>query len=208
MPGAGDLARGNLRAALLATLLGAAAGAHAGNGIDERVSKDTGGIYAAQHAVPVTLAVLTAGCALVNGSEDRLGNTCWKAGEAALASYAVAKGVQRLTRRAAPDETDDPGEWSSDGDGSFPSGHVAFTTALVTPFVLEYIDESPWAAALLVLPAYEMVARVKARDHWQTDVLAGALLGLAVGVYEHQREGPFVLTLLPGGAAVGWRTTF
>ncbi len=176
--------------------------------IDERLGEDTGGIYAAQHALPVALGLATASCALWQGSSDRLGNICWKAGEGALASYAAAKAVQRLTRRASPDDTDDPGEWSARGDGSFPSGHVAFTTALVMPFVLEYAGENPWAFALLLFPAYEMVARVKARDHWQTDVLAGALLGLAVGAYEHHREGPIVLTLLPGGAAVGYRARF
>lgn len=188
--------------------LGCAVPARADSFIDDRVSKDTGGIYAAQDAVPIALGLLTAGCALANGSADRLGNTCWKAGEGALASYAVAKGVQRLTSRESPDDTDDPGHWSSGGHGSFPSGHVAFTTALVTPFVLEYFDDSPWAAALLVLPAYEMVARVKARDHWQTDVLAGAVLGFAVGAWEHERDGPLVLTLLPGGAAVGFSSRF
>ena len=57
---------------------------------------------------------------------------------------------------------------------------------------------------LLLLPAYEMVARVKAREHWQTDVLAGALLGFAVGAIEQHYDGPFALALLPEGALLSY----
>ena len=190
----------------LATALavGAARGAAADSFIDEQVSKETSGIYRAQDALPIALGAVTAGCALLYGSADRFGRTCWKAGEAAVGSYALAKGLQSLTNRESPEHTDDPSDWNAHGSGSFPSGHVAFTTALVTPFVLEYASERPWVTALLLLPAYEMVARVKAREHWQTDVLAGALLGFAVGAIEQRYDGPFALALLPNGALLSY----
>ena len=44
-----------------------------------------------------------------------------------------------------------------------------------------------------------MVARVKAREHWQSDVLTGALLGFAVGAIEQRCDGPIALALLPTG---------
>lgn len=201
--------------ALLCCLsLGGLAQAKGESFIDKRVGKDTGGIYSAQDAVPITLGLMVAGCALWNGTEDRFGKTCWVAGESALASYGFAKGLQVLTKRESPNDSADPGRWhsshsSSHGKGgSFPSGHVAFTTAIVTPFVLDYFEDQPWVAALLLLPAYEMVARVKARDHWQTDVLAGAVLGFAIGAYEHHYDSPFVFSLLPGGAFVGFHKSF
>lgn len=184
--------------------------ARSGGSLDHRVKKDTGGIYAAQNAVPITLGLLVGACALWGGTEDRFSRTCWEAGEGSISSYVLAKGIQVVTKRESPSQTDDPGRWSAHiNSGSFPSGHVAFTTALVTPFVMENFEAHPWlSSALLLLPAYEMVARVKSRDHWQTDVLGGALLGFAVGAYEFHRDSPFVFTLLPGGAMVGFHHSF
>jgi undecaprenyl-diphosphatase len=53
-----------------------------------------------------------------------------------------------------------------------------------------------WALALL--PAYDAVARVKVHDHWQSDVLAGAVLGTAFGIYAHRRKSPLIASWLPG----------
>lgn len=181
----------------------------ADNLIDHRLSKDTSGIYAAQDAVPISLGLLAAGCALWEGTESPLGRTCLQSGEAAIAGGLLAKGLQRAFRRQAPYETDDPNQWfSPHANGSFPSAHVMFTTAAVTPVILQYVEDEPWVAALAVLPAYEMVARVKAQEHWQTDVLAGAVLGFAVGAYEYRRNGPLVLYILPGGGFMGLKKSF
>jgi undecaprenyl-diphosphatase len=176
--------------------------------IDHRVSKDTSGIYSAQDAVPISLAVLTAGCALWQGTEDRFGKTCWQAGESGVAGVFMAEGLQFLTGRQSPAETSDPSRWFSGGKGSFPSTHVTVTTAIVTPFIYQYVHEQPAVALLAILPVYEMVARVKAQEHWQTDVLAGAALGFATGYFESHRDSPLVFSLLPGGAYVGFRHSF
>ena len=70
--------------------------------IDHRVTKDTGGIYSLQDAVPISLAVFAAGCAWWQGTEDRFGKTCWQAGEAGVASILVAEGLQfAVTLRVA-----------------------------------------------------------------------------------------------------------
>jgi hypothetical protein len=184
------------------------AAGRADNFIDHRVAKDTGGIYSLQDAVPVSLAVLAAGCALWEGSEDRLGKTCWQAGESGVAAAVAAEGLQYLTGRQSPAQTGDPNRWFSGGKGSFPSTHVSVTTAVVTPFMYQYIRDDPWIGALAILPVYEMVARVKAQQHWQTDVLAGAALGVAVGAYEAHRSNPLILSVLPGGVFVGFHHSF
>ena len=186
------------------TLLSSAAQAD----IDHRVTKDTGGIYSLQDALPISLAVFAAGCAWWQGTEDRFGKTCWQAGEAGVASILVAEGLQFATSRQSPAETSDPNRWFSGGKGSFPSTHVSLTTAIVTPFIYQYIQEDPYVAALAILPLYEMVARVKAQQHWQTDVLAGAALGFAFGAYESHRSNPLIFSVLPGGVYVGFRHSF
>lgn len=180
----------------------------ADNAVDHRVTKDTGGIYSLQDAVPISLGLFAAGCALWQGTEDRLGKTCWEAGEAGFAGIAASEALQFITGREPPSATSDPGRWFAGGKGSFPSTHVALTTAVVTPFIYQYIHESPWVGALAILPAYEMVARVKAQQHWQTDVLAGAALGFAFGAYEAHRNNPVIFSVLPGGAYVGFRHSF
>ena len=193
----------------VSTVLGLAPGAClADNFIDHRVTEDKGGVYNLQDAVPIALGLAAAGCAIWQGTEDRLGRTCWEAGESGVASVLLAEGLQLMTGRQSPSMTGDPNKWFAGGKGSFPSTHVTLTTAIVTPFIYQYIHDDPWIAALAVLPMYEMVARVKAREHWQTDVLAGAALGFGVGAYESHRNSPFIFTVLPGGAYVGFRHSF
>ena len=198
-----------LRAALLLALsLAGMHGAQAQNTLDHRLPEDRAGIYRAQDAVPLALGLAMLSGALIEGSESRLGRSYWQGGESFLASGLLAEALKRVVRRESPATTTDPGHWfSADRDGSFPSAHVAITTAAVTPLILEYQRDQPWVWTLAALPAYEMVARVKAREHWQSDVLAGAALGASVGWYEHGRAKPWVLTLLPGGVFVGYHAS-
>ena len=120
--------------------------ARADNAVDHRVTKDTGGIYSLQDAVPISLGLFAAGCALWQGTEDRLGKTCWEAGEAGFAGIAASEALQFITGREPPSATSDPGRWFAGGKGSFPSTPVALTTAVVTPFIYQYIHESPGSA--------------------------------------------------------------
>lgn len=194
------------RRCLLAAICGALLAQSAladGAFIDRRLSRNTGGIYAAQDAVPVVLALASGGCALWEGTASRLGRSCWESAESVAIGGVSAVALQYITGRQAPSSTADPGHWFSGGRGSFPSLHVTVSTAAVTPLILEYVHDDPWVAGLALLPAYEMVARVKAQEHWQTDVIAGAVLGAATGWFEYERKSPFVFYLLPGGAYAG-----
>ena len=106
---------------------------------------------------------------------------------------------------------DDPNDFFQGGGAqSFPSGEVAEMASVVTPFILEYRHDHPAVYALALLPAYDAVARVKTHGHWQSDVLAGAAIGVALGAYAHGRETPLFLGLTPdaGGPMVGYARAF
>ena len=45
---------------------------------------------------------------------------------------------------------------------------------------------------------------MKTHGHWQTDVLAGAALGTAVGYWASQRHRSLLVSWLPGGFSVGY----
>lgn len=182
----------------------------AGDFLDHRLKQDTGGVFATsiQDAVPIALGLSAAGCAVWLGNQDRLGKTCWESVESIAISGVATVGLQYLTGRQSPLETDSPNRWFKGGRGSFPSLHVAATTAAVAPIVFRYTAENPWAAGLLLLPAYESVARVKAREHWQTDVLAGLALGAGVGWLEYRMDSPVLFQILPHGLLVGWHHDF
>jgi hypothetical protein len=62
--------------------------------------------------------------------------------------------------------------------------------------------------ALELLPIYDGIARMKVQAHWQTDVLAGFALGGLTGYYAHNRDSPFILSVLPHGFTVGVRKQF
>jgi membrane-associated phospholipid phosphatase len=184
-------------------LSAALACAPAAAGFDHRVAPDNGGIYRHYNQVSAAVFLTSLGGALYLGSADRLGRTFWQNTEAYFVDQGATELIKRATGRLRPAETDDPGQWRK-GGRSFPSGHVSSMAAMVTPLILEYGRDKPAVWALALLPAYEMVARVKQRAHWQSDVIAGAGLGVAVGYAEHSR-GPFMLRVIPGGVFVGFQ---
>jgi hypothetical protein len=77
-------------------------------------------------------------------------------------------------------------------------------SAAVTPFIVNYGSDHPAVYALALLPAYDAMARMKVHGHWQSDVLAGAAIGVGVGIWSTRRASPLVLGWLPGGFQVGY----
>ena len=49
---------------------------------------------------------------------------------------------------------------------------------------------------------------MKTQSHWQSDVLAGFVLGTATGYLAHSFQQPLVLTVLPRGFAIGLKAKF
>jgi membrane-associated phospholipid phosphatase len=150
-----------------------------------------------------------AGIALWEGGETRIGKTAWQVADSAVITGISTEVLKLAFGRERPSQTDDPNKFfQGTSNQSFPSGEVGQVSAIVTPFVLEYRHDHPSVYALEVLPAYDMVARVKVRGHWQSDVLAGFAIGTTFGYLAHRREMPFILNLLPHGFMVGLRKTW
>ncbi|PWF45489.1 phosphatase PAP2 family protein [Massilia glaciei] len=160
--------------------------------------------------MPMVLAG-AAGAALAFGDE-RAQNTGIIAMQSVAASVGLAYGGKYLVGRARPDE--ERGPWERVGDGrsrahaAFPSGHSAVAFAAVTPFAMEY--DAPWLYGVAALAS---VGRVADRQHWVSDVVAGGVIGYAVGgwLWNNQRKTPgSSLSIVPGlkSVSVAYQKTY
>lgn len=199
-------------------LLGVLAGLHpsravAGGGplgIDYRLTYDNSGIWQRSNQVILLntmIGVVGAG-ALWEGGEDRLGKTFWQSVDAGMFSGAAEIGLKYVFSRKRPSQTADPNKWFTGNGQSFPSGEVTTTSALVTPFVLEYWHDHPEVIALELLPIYDGIARMKTWGHWQTDVIAGYVLGTAAGYLLHREGSPIIFSIMPHGIQIGLKKQF
>lgn len=175
-------------------------------GIDTRVPYDASGIWARKNQLDLMYGMLlTEGAiALWEGGDSRLGKTAWQAIDTTAVAGVASLVMKKAFSRVRPHDSADPNLWfKGGGNESFPSGEVTVTSAIVTPFVLEYGPDHPAVYALELLPVYDAIGRVKTWGHWQTDVIAGFALGTAVGYVMHERAMPLTLSVLPHGFAVG-----
>jgi PAP2 superfamily len=202
------------RSGWLLLLLWAPAYAAAGGGplgIDHEVSRDDSGIFARRYQQGLengVIAVELAG-ALWLGNDDRLGHAFWQSTDASLISGIAALALKRVFSRARPDQGNDPNRWFQGGCcQSFPSGEVTLQASFVTPIILNYARTNPGIWALEALPIYDSFARVKSQAHWQSDVIAGWLLGSAVGYWSTKRETPISVQILPRGLTIGFSKRF
>ena len=180
-------------------------------GIDHTVKYDNDGLASRKLQLAVEYGALAwiVGGALWEGGESRLGKTYWQAIDAAALGTVSSTALKYVFTRSRPTQSTDPNEWfKGKGHYSFPSGEVTFVSAAITPFVLEYGHDHPMVYALELLPLYDAIVRVKIAGHWQSDVVAGFLLGSAAGYLAHERDNPFILHALPGGVGVGYKTRF
>jgi undecaprenyl-diphosphatase len=192
---------------LLLSLLGCAHAASGPLGIDHRLHYDNHGIWkrSTQIKVEYGTALTVLGGSLLLGDQDKLGDTFWRSLDAVAFSSASAQVLKWTFRRERPSDTSDPNRFFKGmHNESFPSGEVTMISAAVTPFMVNYGQDHPAVYALALLPAYDAVARLKVRGHWQTDVLAGAALGTGIGIWAARTRSPVILGWLPGGFQVGW----
>jgi len=160
--------------------------------LDKKVKKDESGFWGAHYDIPKISMVTVLTMAAYEGTDSRFGKTTWQSLDAGLVSQIITEATKKATGRLRPRNTDSPSDWG-EGGKSFFSGHVSGMTALVTPYILEYQEDYPWINLLWVLPLHQMVGRVKAQAHWQSDVFVGALVGFISGYWAHKREYPLVL---------------
>ena len=89
-----------------------------------------------------------------------------------------------------------------------PSNHSTVAFAAVTPFAQEY--DAPW---LYGLAAAGSLGRTAGRQHWVSDVVAGGVLGYAMGTWLWQaqrRDTNSSLAITPGPKSLGvvWGGTY
>lgn len=176
-------------------------------GIDHRLHYDNSGIWKRgnQKALMYGTVLTVVGGALALGDQDQLGDTLWRSVDAIALTSVGSLVLKNTFQRERPSQTSDPNRFfAGRGAQSFPSGEVASISAAVTPFMLAYGHDHPAVYALALLPAYDAVARMKVRGHWQSDVLVAAALGVGVGVWSAHRDSPLILSWLPGGFQVGF----
>ena len=209
-----SIVRRLLCGALLALLLGARMHAHAGDGflgIDHELDLDQRGIWGRKYQVALEYGVIATeiGGSLWLGNDDELGHTLWQAIDATAISSIAAEGLKFSFSRARPDQGNNPNQWFKGRCcDSFPSGEVTLQASFVTPFIANYARDYPWVWALEVLPAYDALARLKSQEHWQTDVIAGWILGSAAGYWATTRTTPLSVQILPRGLSVGFYKRF
>ena len=151
-------------------------------------------------ATPVVLAGAAAGA--VAFGDARMQNIGIISLESVVGAAALSIGAKHVAGRARP--IDEKGQWGKAADksnASFPSNHASVAFAAVTPFAQEY--DAPW---LYGLAAAGSLGRTAGRQHWVSDVVAGGLLGMAVGgwLWQAQRDNVrsnFAVT--PGAKSVG-----
>ncbi|HEY0801284.1 MAG TPA: phosphatase PAP2 family protein [Steroidobacteraceae bacterium] len=204
--------RGILGAALCLALLPMCSYAGGGPlGIDSELSLDQHGIWARKYQTALetgTIAVEVAG-ALWFGNDDKLGHTFWQTIDASTLSGIGAELLKYTFSRARPGQGDNPNAWFKGRCcQSFPSGEVTLQASFVTPFIVNYAKQNPWIWSLELLPVYDALARLKSRAHWQTDVIAGGLLGTGIGYWATTRAIPISVQVLPRGLSVGFSKRF
>ena len=180
-------------------------------GIDSELPLDTGGIWARKYQTGIengVIAVEVAG-ALWFGNDDKLGHTFWQDIDSTALSGVAAELLKYGFSRPRPYQGDNPNAWFKGSCcQSFPSGEVTLQAAFVTPLIVNYYKQDPWIWALEALPVYDAVARLKSQAHWQTDVIAGGLLGTGFGYWATTRNTPLSVQFLPRGVTIGFSKRF
>lgn len=189
---------------LLVLFLVAAPLAHAG--LDHEWSLDQSGIWARKYQTGLengVVAVELAG-ALWLGNDNEAGHVFWQSIDSSVISGLAATALKKTTGRARPEQGQGPHAWFKGGCcESFPSAEVTLQASFVTPFIAHYAPTHPWVWAMEILPVYDGIARMKSQAHWQTDVIAGWLLGTGVGYWATTRSVPLSVQILPQGITIG-----
>jgi len=175
--------------------------------LDKKVKKDDSGFWGAHYYIPKASAVAILGMAFYEGTESRFGKTTWQSLDAGIMSQLVTEVVKQSAGRNRPRDAETSLEWG-EGGKSFFSGHVSGMTAVVTPYILEYQDDYPLVNLLWALPLHQMVGRVKAQAHWQSDVLVGVLAGFVSGYWAWKRESPLILYFNSDKVVMGFKYKF
>lgn len=156
---------------------------------DSAASLDGQDPHSAEDLVP--FAVLLAGTWVLAGWQDTPGG--WRElGSMLEASAFTAVSTQVLKYsfgRQRPNATTDPNAWFAGGD-SFPSMHTSVAFAVGTIFAESGNDRYRWLRRILGYGAAGATAylRLDQNQHWASDVVAAAALGLSTARFTLNRR--------------------
>jgi len=160
--------------------------------------------------VPVTAGIIIAGLVTSN-------QALFHSGLRIGASVAVASLVTGVAKYAlgveSPSQTDEPADFDPlSGSASMWSGHTALAFSFATSLSQEL--HRPWATAgLYTLATATALSRVYQNDHWVSDVMIGAAVGVASAKLATGRWTIFGLRApvplaTPNGVGLMWHGTF
>jgi membrane-associated phospholipid phosphatase len=115
--------------------------------------------------------------------------TGFLAGEAALNSLVAVDSFKYMLRRARPYQGDGSGSFFQSGGTSFPSEHAAAAWSVAGVIAHEY--PGPFTKIMAYgLASLVSVSRVKANQHFPSDVLVGSLIGnlVAQNIYHRHHD--------------------
>jgi membrane-associated phospholipid phosphatase len=123
-------------------------------------------------------------------TDDSFANTeAYTMLEAAGFSAITATALKYAAGRERPDATTDVNAWRA-GGSSFPSLHATAAFAIGTVFAESGSDDYRWLRRALGYGMASATAylRVHGNQHWLSDTVAGAALGIASGRFSTQRR--------------------
>jgi hypothetical protein len=130
---------------------------------------------------------------------DHWRETGFLAGEAALNSLVAVEGMKYSLRRERPFQGNGSGSFFQSGGTSFPSEHVAAAWSVAGVIAHEY--PGPLTKIMVYgLASLVSVSRVKAHQHFPSDVLVGSVIGnlVAQNIYNRHHD--------PGLGGGEWRS--
>lgn len=109
--------------------------------------------------------------------------------EAAGFSAVTAEALKYAAGRERPDETTDSNDWRA-GGSSFPSLHSTAAFAVGSVFAESGSDDYRWLRRVLGYGMASATAylRVHSNQHWLSDTVAGAAVGIATGRFATHRR--------------------
>ncbi len=133
-------------------------------------------------------------------------------GKAVIISGAYVFMFKQVFQRKRPTQGEhpDPGYWGGPFDGfqynSFPSRHATLAFAAATSISAYYKDKLWVGVISYSLATMVGISRIYDDEHWASDVVAGAVLGYAIGklvVNKQRKQSHFSLAPYSNGWATG-----
>ncbi|MGA2186885.1 MAG: phosphatase PAP2 family protein [Steroidobacteraceae bacterium] len=128
----------------------------------------------------------------------------WRLVESGVFSTVTAEALSVAAGRERPDGTTSPNQWRTGGD-SFPSVHASAAFAIGMTFAESGNDDYRWLRRIVgyAVAGGTAYVRIKDNEHWLSDTVAGAAIGIATARFvlnrENGKHGEIAFTPQKGG---------